>query len=218
MRSLLSLCLIGVLVTESLATDDAAKFVEDVLPLLEAKCVSCHGSEKQEGGLRLDSLAAAKEGGESGPALVPGDLAKSLLVKAITFRDPNLQMPPKQKLSDKEIDTLTKWVKAGAAWPNSVPHALGTESPASGDAFTDKRNPIRKLFRGERLDLWSLKKPRSHARHRLLNLSRRFSESNTERMFRMCALLYTSRFKWSRVVAGSRRWAGRCGVGWENSR
>ena len=160
MRSLLSLCLIGVLVTESLATDAAAKFVEDVLPLLEAKCVSCHGSEKQEGGLRLDSLAAAKAGGESGPALVPGDLAKSLLVKAITFRDPNLQMPPKQKLSDKEIDTLTKWVKAGAAWPNSIPHALGTESPVAGDAFTDKRNPIRKLFRGERLDLWSLKKPR----------------------------------------------------------
>jgi len=95
-------------------------FVEHVQPLLVAKCVSCHGPEKQEGGLRLDSPAAAREGGEQGPAVVPGDVAKSLLVKAISFRDPDLQMPPKQKLSDKEIATLTEWVKAGASWPEPV--------------------------------------------------------------------------------------------------
>ena len=146
------------LLTCSLRADEAPRFVEDVQPLLEAKCVSRHGPEKQEGGLRLDSFATAKAGGDSGPAIVPGDVAKSLLVKAITFRDPDLQMPPKQKLTDKEIDTLTRWVKAGAVWPEPVANPLGTESPATGDAFTDKRNPIRKLFRGERLDLWSLKK------------------------------------------------------------
>lgn len=95
-------------------------FVEHVQPLLVAKCVSCHGPEKQEGGLRLDTLAAAREGGEQGPAVVPGDVAKSLLVKAISFRDPDLQMPPKQKLADKEIATLTEWVKAGARWPEPV--------------------------------------------------------------------------------------------------
>ena len=95
-------------------------FIDDVQPLLVGKCVSCHGPEKQEGGLRLDSLAAAREGGEQGPAVVPGDVAKSLLVKAISFRDPGLQMPPKQKLSDKEIATLTEWVKAGARWPEPV--------------------------------------------------------------------------------------------------
>jgi cytochrome c551/c552 len=104
----------------SLAADEAARFVDEVLPLLEAKCVSCHGPEKQEGGLRLDSLASAREGGERGPALVPGDLEKSLLVKAISFRDADFQMPPKQKLSDKEINALTEWVKAGAAWPEPV--------------------------------------------------------------------------------------------------
>ena len=162
MRSLFSLCLVVCLSVESLAADEAARFVEDVLPVLEAKCVSCHGPEKQEGGLRLDSFAAAKVGGKSGPAVVPGDLAKSLLVKAVSFRDPNLQMPPKQKLSDKEINSLTQWVKAGAAWPETIPKPSGDESSttAIGDAFTDKRNPIRKLFRGERLDLWSLKKLR----------------------------------------------------------
>ncbi|MBM3971813.1 MAG: DUF1549 domain-containing protein [Planctomycetes bacterium] len=95
-------------------------FIDDVQPLLIGKCVSCHGPDKQEGGLRLDSLAAAREGGEQGSAVVPGDVAKSLLVKAISFRDPNLQMPPKQKLSDKEIATLTEWVKAGARWPEPV--------------------------------------------------------------------------------------------------
>ncbi len=103
-----------------LAADDAAKFVEDVLPLLEAKCVSCHGPEKQEGNLRLDSWAAAKGGGDRGAAIVPGDVEKSLLVTAISFRDPDFQMPPKQKLSDKEIAMLTNWVKAGAAWPEPV--------------------------------------------------------------------------------------------------
>ncbi|MFO0905007.1 MAG: PSD1 and planctomycete cytochrome C domain-containing protein [Pirellulales bacterium] len=99
------------------AADDVARFVEDVRPLLEAKCVSCHGPEKQEGNLRLDSGAAAKRGGDRGPAVVAGDVEKSLLVQAISFRDPDFQMPPKQKLSDKEIAALTAWVKTGAVWP-----------------------------------------------------------------------------------------------------
>lgn len=147
---------------ESIAADDALRFEEDVLPVLETKCVSCHGPEKQEGGLRLDSLANAKDGGDRGPAVVPGDIEKSLLVKAITFRDPDLQMPPKQKLSDKEIAILTTWIKSGAAWPESNEKLDEKDSRSAGDAFTDKRNPIRKLFRGERLDLWSLKQPRHH--------------------------------------------------------
>ncbi len=119
-HSLLRVVAICLLIARTLSADDAVRFVDDVQPLLEAKCVSCHGPEKQEGGLRLDSFAAAKAGGDSGPAIVPGDIAKSLLVKAITFRDPDLQMPPKQKLSDKEIATLTLWVAAGAAWPEPV--------------------------------------------------------------------------------------------------
>lgn len=80
--------------------------------VLLQKCVSCHGSEKQEGGLRLDSKEAAIHGGDRGPSIVPGDLDKSLLIRAIRFDDPDLQMPPKQKLSDAEIEVLTDWVKA----------------------------------------------------------------------------------------------------------
>lgn len=100
--------------------DDTAKFWQDVQPLLGAKCISCHGPEKQEGHLRLDSWAAAQAGGDRGAAIVSGDVEKSLLVQAISFRDPDFQMPPKQKLSDTEIATLTEWVKAGAAWPEPV--------------------------------------------------------------------------------------------------
>lgn len=106
--------------SELFASDVALKFVEDVKPLLEAKCISCHGPVKQEGGLRLDSWAAANAGGDRGAAILPGDLEQSLLVKAISFRDPDFQMPPKQKLADKEIETLVEWVKAGAAWPEPV--------------------------------------------------------------------------------------------------
>lgn len=147
---------VALLGASSVIAADDARFAGDVQPLLAARCVSCHGPEKQEGGLRLDSLAAAKAGGDRGPAIVPGEVDKSWLVTAISFRDSDLQMPPKQKLSDKEIDLLAKWIKAGAAWPEPV---AANPQHAIGDVFTDERNPIRKLFRDERLDLWSLKKP-----------------------------------------------------------
>ncbi|MFM9961893.1 MAG: DUF1549 domain-containing protein, partial [Planctomycetaceae bacterium] len=130
-----------------LAADDAAKFVEDVLPLLEAKCVSCHGPEKQEGNLRLDSWAAAKGGGDRGAAIVPGDVDKSLLVKAISFRDPDFQMPPKQKLSDKEIATLTNWVQAGAAWPELVA-VLFEDQPQFLAALTSGNGKSRLIAEG----------------------------------------------------------------------
>jgi mono/diheme cytochrome c family protein len=105
------------------------QFVQTVEPLLKSKCVSCHGAEKQEGDLRLDSLAAALKGGESGPAVVAGDPAKSLLVKAVRFDDPDLQMPPKNRLQDEQIKTLTAWIKAGAVWPRPVLVLFDEEEP-----------------------------------------------------------------------------------------
>ncbi|MCX7423098.1 MAG: PSD1 and planctomycete cytochrome C domain-containing protein [Planctomycetia bacterium] len=130
-----------------LAADDAAKFVEDVLPLLEAKCVSCHGPEKQEGNLRLDSWAAAKGGGDRGAAIVPGDVEKSLLMQAVSFRDPDFQMPPKQKLSDKEIATLTSWVQSGAAWPEPVT-VLFEDQPQFLAALANGNGKSRLLAKG----------------------------------------------------------------------
>lgn len=105
---------------ESATADHERASAEDIQHLLAAKCLSCHGPEKQEGNLRLDSLAAAEQGGDRGTAVVPGEVEKSLLVTAITFSDPDLQMPPKQKLSDHEIALLTDWIKDGAVWPEPV--------------------------------------------------------------------------------------------------
>jgi mono/diheme cytochrome c family protein len=125
--------------------------------LLRTRCITCHGPEKQEGGLRLDSLDAALKGGDQGPAIVPGDAESSLFVKAITFADPDLQMPPKQKLSDAEISVLKRWIERGAAWPAEFSEAGSHEQ--MGDAFHDEKNPVRQLFGEERLTLWSLRKP-----------------------------------------------------------
>ena len=150
--------------TYAFANDEVKtdQIVEIVQRLIQSKCVSCHGTEKQEGGLRLDSLTAAKQGGESGPAVVPGDLVKSRLIEAVRFTNPDLQMPPKSRLSDREIKVLEHWVQSGAVWPEPAMVLVDDESQQArrmGDAFNDANNPIRKIFGGERLDLWSLKKP-----------------------------------------------------------
>src|SRR5262245_57862170 len=94
-----------------------AFFETKVRPLLAENCYKCHGAKKQRGGLRLDSRAAILQGGESGPVVVPGHPEKSLLLKAVRHEDPELKMPPTQKLSKQQIDSLARWVKSGAAWP-----------------------------------------------------------------------------------------------------
>ncbi|HEV8378970.1 MAG TPA: PSD1 and planctomycete cytochrome C domain-containing protein, partial [Tepidisphaeraceae bacterium] len=87
----------------------------------------CHSasSEKLKGGLRLDARELALKGGESGKlAIVPGDPEKSLLIEAVRYSNTDLQMPPKKKLSQLQIDDLTAWVKMGAPWPADKPVEL----------------------------------------------------------------------------------------------
>jgi hypothetical protein len=98
--------------------DGALKFFENkVRPVLAEHCYSCHGEKKQKSGLRLDNLAYAIEGGEAGPAVVPGDVMASHLIKAVTYEDADLQMPPDGKLDDLQIADLKKWIELGAPWP-----------------------------------------------------------------------------------------------------
>ncbi|MGV3484342.1 MAG: DUF1549 domain-containing protein, partial [Planctomycetaceae bacterium] len=98
------------------AESDGDKYFEQhVRPLLASKCVKCHGVDKQEGGLRLDSRDAMLSGGDSGPALVPGEPAESLIVEAVQYE--SLEMPPNKKLPDAEISHLVGWIQAGAKWP-----------------------------------------------------------------------------------------------------
>ena len=79
-----------------------ARFFEaKIRPLLAQRCFDCHGRETQESGLRLDSLAAMLEGGDSGPAIVRGSSKESLLVEAINYA--SLQMPPDEKLIEVDL-------------------------------------------------------------------------------------------------------------------
>jgi len=144
--------LIGILTLAALAfpsgADDAADFFEKrIRPVLHEQCVKCHGSEKQKGGLRVDSREALMHGGDTGPALVPGNAGSSLLLKAVRHTDPDLKMPPPKeapKLADAVIADLEAWVKAGAAFPATV-----AVKPAGQHwAFQPVRKPTVKAPRG----------------------------------------------------------------------
>ncbi|HEY1786208.1 MAG TPA: DUF1549 domain-containing protein, partial [Pirellulales bacterium] len=104
--------------TALLANEDLRFFETDVRPVLVEHCHKCHGPKKQEAGLRLDSQEAALKGGDNGPVIVPGKPDESLLVAAIR-RAGDVQMPPDEKLRDKEIEAIVQWVRLGAAWPAS---------------------------------------------------------------------------------------------------
>ena len=94
-------------------------FRDSVFPLLQDRCFKCHG-EKEKGKLRLDSLKAMLRGGESGdPAVVPGDIGKSLLFSLVSSRDEDERMPPKGKpFNAGELKILREWIESGAAWPS----------------------------------------------------------------------------------------------------
>jgi mono/diheme cytochrome c family protein len=93
-------------------------YVGAVKPILQAKCVACHGGLKQEGGLRLDTGRAAHTGGDSGPALAAGDASASLLWQRVSATDKDQRMPPEaESLTAAELATLRKWIEAGAPSP-----------------------------------------------------------------------------------------------------
>ncbi|MGF1579848.1 MAG: DUF1549 domain-containing protein [Gemmataceae bacterium] len=125
----------------------AVKFFESkVRPVLANRCYKCHGKRRQRGGLRVDSLAAILEGGDTGPAIKPGNPDESLLVRAIGHRG-ELKMPPRSKLPGAEVDNLTAWVKMGAPWPNATipkaPKKRGQSTP----------------FTKEQSEFWSFQRP-----------------------------------------------------------
>ena len=92
-------------------------FERRIRPLLVNQCVSCHGPKKQESGLRLDVRASAFAELDFGTAIVPGDPQASRLIKVIHYSDDDVQMPPKGKLTARQIRLLEAWVKSGAVWP-----------------------------------------------------------------------------------------------------
>jgi hypothetical protein len=113
--------------TPLLAADPAAKptpaqvefFEKKVRPLLADNCYGCHGPKKQNGGLRLDTAAGLKAGADNGPVVVPGDPARSRLLKSVN-REGDYPMPPKGPLPKEAVAVLTEWVKAGAAFQEDL--------------------------------------------------------------------------------------------------
>jgi len=101
---------------------DEVDFALDVRPILAAHCLSCHGSQKAEAGLRLDQRANVLKGGDSyGPSLHPGKSADSPLFQFVSRDDADLKMPPEgPRLSKTEIETLRHWIDDGAKWPDEI--------------------------------------------------------------------------------------------------
>ncbi len=134
--------------------DDAASkkrglelFEKSIRPVLIAHCYECHSSESKtlRGGLLLDTRAGSRTGGDSGAAVVPGDVGESLLVSALRYDD--FEMPPKRRLSDRVIADFEKWIKLGAPDPRDGKAALAEKSEIDFDkarkfwAFQPPREP-----------------------------------------------------------------------------
>jgi hypothetical protein len=97
----------------------AQDFAREVAPVFAARCIGCHGPDKQRSGYRLDVGASALRSGElSAPNIVPGDSAGSPLVRYVTGADPDLRMPPEgEPLTAAEVAAIRRWIDAGAIWP-----------------------------------------------------------------------------------------------------
>ncbi len=125
---------------EKPASGEQIRFFESsIRPLLIDRCQKCHGADKQKADLRLDSRASILKGGDNGPAAVPRDPDKSLLIKAVRHVSGVRKMPDGKKLSDREIADLTRWVQMGLPFPES--HASPKADPKKWWAFQPVRKP-----------------------------------------------------------------------------
>jgi cytochrome c len=101
-----------------------AFYTQKVKPIFDANCARCHGGMNHRGGLNIDTKAGLLKGGHDGAVLVPGHPEQSLLIKLIRHQGPPddpmpMPPPPREKISDADIATVTAWVKAGAPMPDA---------------------------------------------------------------------------------------------------
>ncbi len=96
-------------------------FIRDIQPIFAERCNHCHGPDEQEGQLRLDAKAIVMRGGKSGPLLIAGKSAESLLIGRVVGLGTEKRMPLEDDaLSDEQIGLLRAWVDQGAKWPDGI--------------------------------------------------------------------------------------------------
>ena len=97
------------------ADKDTAFFDKRVAPILARRCLGCHNKELNDGNISFLDRASLLKGGPHGPAIVPGQPEKSVLIHAIQH-DGDVRMPPGPKLAARDISVLTEWIARGAVW------------------------------------------------------------------------------------------------------
>ena len=160
--AMFAFCLVGQLpcLTANDTTSEGVElFEKSIRPALIEHCQRCHGKEKQQANLRLDSRQGWLTGGDNGTAIEPGDVG-SLLLTAIRYEDPDLEMPPKGKLPDSTIKAFERWVELGAADPRDdaadEPPAAQQMSPsvAEGKSFWSFQPVIAPQIPDVKSDKW----------------------------------------------------------------
>jgi cytochrome c553 len=121
------------------AADGDDQFERQVRPLLIERCHKCHSAKESKGGLRLDSRAAVLKGGESGAAIVVNKPDESLLIQAVRHQS-GLQMPPDGKLTNAQVEALAKWIRDGAAWPDTATTATPDNTAPDSGAMARQPN------------------------------------------------------------------------------
>jgi mono/diheme cytochrome c family protein len=113
----------AVTTSPAISSQDLQFFESKIRPVLADRCYKCHSrdADKIKGGLMLDTREGMIHGGDTGPALTPGKPEDSLIVDAISYKDADLQMPPKgEKLTDQQVSDITEWIRRGAFDPRSL--------------------------------------------------------------------------------------------------
>ncbi|MCY3015857.1 MAG: PSD1 and planctomycete cytochrome C domain-containing protein [Planctomycetota bacterium] len=130
---------------------DGIDFEQDVLPILRARCVECHGPVAQESGLRVDSRQALLAGGDVGPAVVPGEPTKTEILRRMATTDPDERMPPEgEPLTAAEIAAVSRWVAGGAIWPGQMEAAASVSRTSDHWAF----QPLTESFAHDSIDFF----------------------------------------------------------------
>ncbi len=116
------------------APDTVEFYNQRIVPILKNNCTECHDASKIKGGLRMDTYAFLRMGGDDGDILTPGDPDNSPMIQAVRATEgADLVMPPKYTLAQADIDTLVAWVRAGAHGPGEdtqIQTASATTPPA----------------------------------------------------------------------------------------